>query len=271
MKYNLQDFTFLIPIRLDSIERLENITCTTRLILKDFVTNIMVLEASKGTNDFLKRMLPKNVTYKWILDDDPVFYRTHYLNKMTLGASTKFICIWDADVVLNKQQIIKSASLLRENRADMVYPYSGVFLNIPDPIREEFIRHPNIQLLERNYKKMPDLYNSKNLKGGAIMVNKEKYMECGLENEGFYGWGPEDFERYDRWKAFNCRIERVDGRPYHLEHPRDLNGHFNSTNQMEMANALLERIRLSTDNEIRNNISARSGILHSWNEIIKRL
>ena len=44
MKTYLQDFTFLILIRIDSVQRLENILAVTEYLAKKFHTQIIVIE-----------------------------------------------------------------------------------------------------------------------------------------------------------------------------------------------------------------------------------
>lgn len=44
--------------------------------------------------------------------------------------------------------------------------------------------------------------------GGAIFVQTNKYLQAGMENEDFYGWGLEDGERHYRWLSFGYRIYR---------------------------------------------------------------
>ena len=56
--------------------------------------------------------------------------------------------------------------------------------------------------------------------GGAFLVNKTKYLETGGENEGFYGWGPEDVERVKRLEILELPIARTKGALYHLHHER---------------------------------------------------
>lgn len=71
-----------------------------------------------------------------------------------------------------------------------------------------------------------------------------------MENEHFYGWGPEDFERYSRWQAFGYKLFRTEGFMIHLTHQRDINSHFNSVFQMKKLNLELARTRNSSRNQI---------------------
>lgn len=56
--------------------------------------------------------------------------------------------------------------------------------------------------------------------GGAFLVNRDKYLQAGGENEGFYGWGPEDAERVKRLEILGLPISRTKGSLYHLNHKR---------------------------------------------------
>ena len=71
--------------------------------------------------------------------------------------------------------------------------------------------------------------------GGAVFAQTEKYLQAGMENEDFYGWGLEDGERHYRWLSFGYRICRSEGCLFHLSHPRDQNGMFRSRIHSEKA------------------------------------
>ena len=105
MKYDMKDLTVLIPIRVESLVRLENVLAVIRYLRKYFETNIMVLEADKRNNGVLCSLLPQNVDYIFVPDNDPVFYRTKYINQMAMKATTEFLAIWDADVVSLPSQV----------------------------------------------------------------------------------------------------------------------------------------------------------------------
>lgn len=77
---------------------------------------------------------------------------------------------------------------------------------------------------------MIELY-APNPVGGGFFAQKESYIEAGMENEKFYGWGREDGERINRWKKLGYRYERINGPLFHLTHERGVNSRFHSPNQ----------------------------------------
>ncbi|OJU47702.1 MAG: hypothetical protein BGN96_05805 [Bacteroidales bacterium 45-6] len=249
MREKLSDVTFIIPIRLETVVRLENLLLSIKYIQKYFSTNILVLEAAEYNNGFIKKLVGKQVKYHFEEDRDSVFYRTKYLNLMTDMATSAYLAIWDSDVIIPKEQIIYAIKKLRDNTVDMIYPYDGHFYDTSDPIRELYIKTKNEKVLFRNVLKM-DLPYGSNMVGGAFMVNKNSYIESGKENEDFYGWGPEDGERFFRWRNIGMRVEHGIGNLYHLSHPRGMNSGFRSENQRSHTLKELSRMEQSSKEEI---------------------
>ena len=93
------------------------------------------------------------------------------------------------------------------------------------------------------------------MKGGAFLANRNSYIVSGMENENFYGWGPEDFERYSRWKNLGYKISRVKGNLYHLTHSRGTNSTYRSQQQIMETNKEYMRTRCSSRNEILDSLN----------------
>jgi predicted glycosyltransferase involved in capsule biosynthesis len=248
MKTNLSDLTFLIPVRIDSIIRLENLLLTTQFLIDNFNTNVIVLEASEYNNGILKKLLKRKIHYIFIEDRDPVFYRTKYLNQMTVISTTKFIAIWDADVIIKKEQIIDSAEKLR-NGYEVAFPFDGEFLDTSEILRELYATTRNLNVLTKHADLMWKIYGNDS-SGGAILINRNSYIESGMENERFYGWGPEDGERSERWQILNLKIYRSNGPLFHLFHPRSQNSFFRSKNQQSKTNKELRVVKSMSKEEL---------------------
>ena len=234
MKTDLRDMTFIIPVRMDSIVRLENLILSVQSLLKHFDTNIMVLEASSYSNGFVQKILRNKIEYLFLEDKDSVFYKTKYLNIMTRRTCTPFIGIWDADVIIPKEQIMDSMERLRQG-FDIAYPYDGHFYDTSFVIRELYTQNKSIRFLLRNKDKMSLIYGDKMI-GGAVFVNREAFIKAGMMSEKFYGWGPEDFELYERVKILGLKIHRSEGSLFHLTHNRGSNSAFRSMEQNKNTN-----------------------------------
>lgn len=251
MKIDLKDTTFIIAVRLDSIHRLENTLAVASQLCKYFDTNIHIIEVADRCNGILKSLLPRKVNYTFNEDKDSVFYRTKYFNKFTLESKTPIIALWDTDVVIDKKAIIESIEIIRANEADIAYPYNGIFLETSEIIRKHYLKTKDIRFLYRNKNKLERLYN-RYMSGGAVFLNREKYIDAGMENEKHYGWGNDDFDRYSRFITLNYRIHRVDSPLFHLYHPRGSNSQFRSEIFTYISTKELFNIENSSTKEIKN-------------------
>lgn len=255
MKYDLKDTTFVIPVRIDSMIRLENLLLTLENLESAFDTNIVVVEASYYNNGILKRLVSSSTSYHFIEDKDPVFHRTKHLNTISKQVNTKIIGIWDADIVLDSSQVFGAVQQLREGKCDFAYPYDGRFLDTSEILRNYYLVHKDISFLKRNTSRMNLLYSSTkegNAPGGAFLISTEKYKYSGLENEAFYGWGAEDGERYYRWLTLDYKKYRSKGVLFHLSHPRDQNGKIRSVYHEAKTMYEYNKIKNMTKDDLRD-------------------
>jgi len=249
MRENLKDVTFLILIRLDSIQRLENILTITELFNRYFLTNVIVREADAFCNGVLKKMLNRNITYEYIEDKDPVLYKTKHFNEMTKNIHTPFLAIWDVDIVPDKKAIIESCKLLRLSNMDVVYPYNGICYDVFQIVRNLFLKKKDIRVLYRHKDKMRFLHNII-LYGGGVIIKKEAFLSAGGENEVHYGWGNDDFDRFYRFSGLGFNIYRIDTCLFHLSHPRETNSYYSSKLTEKISRSEKRYIENSSEKEI---------------------
>lgn len=219
MKVNLRDVSFLILVRIDSIERLENICVVVNSLNHFFDTNIYVMEADKYNNKILYRMLKSKCKYIFHEDRDYVLHKTKLLNILTKYVFTEYVCLLDADIVIDKDAILTSVDMLRNQNLDVVYPYNGTCYNVQNVMRDIFMTHKSLRFLKNNTGKMDFLYNYR-VVGGILILRYEKYNLIGKENEVHYGWGNDDYDRYARFKNNNLQIKMIDVPLFHLYHPK---------------------------------------------------
>ena len=240
-KIDLRDVTFLILIRLDSVDRLENVVLVTSLLAKYFDTNIVVREADDHCNGFLRSLLHRNIAYEYIEDKDPVLYKTRHFNSMSERVATPYLSIWDADVVPDKQTVLSVVERLRRGMADAALPYNHTCMDVTGGLRKYYMRKKDFRILPRNKDKMDVLYPH-SLVGGAVFVRKDKYELVGKENEAHYGWGNDDFDRFTRFIKFGLKIHTEDTVLYHLSHPRGNNSQYGSLLKKQRSSAEVKKV-----------------------------
>lgn len=247
MKVNLKHITFIIPFFYDSPERLENLECVVKWLNERFDTNILVWEVCLDMNNKFYGVLnvPVQIFCESIdsktLAGEFVFHRTKVLNQMIEKVKTKYLCVYDTDVILSKEQILESYYEL-QGGAQMVYPYDGRFVDIERSfINDGWVRHN-------------DSYANNSL-GGAVFFDTKTYKQVGGENENIIGWGPEDAERYERMKILGCYIVRVPGFCYHIKHPVNTSATIGLSNYKNNV-AEFEKVKNMPANELKQYISA---------------
>lgn len=255
-KIDLSDVTFLFPMRIDTIDRLENLIEVIHFIKTNIETNIHIIEASAYHNRLLSQLMPETITYTFIEDYDTIFYRTKYINQLVENACTDIVAVWDGDVIVPVTQMEGSVQLIRDGSADFVFPYRDRFLDTSEIVRELYIQKRDLSILKENEGKMIPLYAPDPV-GGGFFANRKKYIESGIENLSFYGWGKEDGERVNRWEILGYKVTRVEGPLYHLSHGRGINSKFHSILQGKIKNYELERLAMMSKDDMEEEI-------HTW-------
>ena len=225
-KIDLKDLTFCIPVRVESEYRRRNLCVLLEFLDKYLDTNYIILEADKCARFSPPGHIP-DICYDFVEDDDFIFHRTKYINRMLDMATTPYAAVWDTDAIASVVQIVASCNLLRKNEYTLVYPYSGIFYELNEQLSEFFCQNPNIHILD-NPLQVKFLLNGYYAVGGAYMVHIRKYKAVGGENQHFYGWGPEDMERLARLQILGEKTERIEGPLYHLFHTRSHNSNYAS-------------------------------------------
>lgn len=222
-RINLQDVTFLLPVQIDSKDRLINTYTILRYIDRYFKTNILLLEADNLSKIKIPH-LNTNIKYIFIKDTNKIFHRTHYLNLMIKQCKTSIICICDVDIIIPPAQLLSAVSRIRNKEFQIAIPYSGSNRGIDIITKFIFSKSLDIDLLEENKYKFK--VGSQRSCGGAVLIDYNTYIKAGLENEYITSWGPDDVERVKRMEILGYPAKFEEGELYHLYHERNINSRF---------------------------------------------
>lgn len=261
-KIDLSQATFIIPIRLESPDRIRNLRTSLSYLLGVMKTNILIKECDNEPQ-FEAQVLPfiekiransqSNLSYVFEHATGPAFHRQRLLNDMILQTTSPVVVNYDCDVLLPLSSYKKAYELIINGKADLVYPYgdgmyqSQVFAN--DALTEAFLSSGfDLETFKGHMNKKTAKY------GFCQFFDRKVYIEGGLENENFVSYAPEDFERYYRYKKLGYKVKRIKDTLYHLEHSRSINS---STSNPHMAanNAEWEKIQRFNRKELWQYIS----------------
>lgn len=210
-KIDLPDVTFCIPVFYDHPDRRSNLQLNICMLQREF--NCRILVGEQGGMEFAS--LP-NVDYV-SFNNLKEFHRTKMLNDMMKSVETPIVYNWDADVIVPPLQVLKSIQLLRDNKADMVYPYDGRFARVPRNLFESLEKDLDVGIFGGMMFKGMRPGDAPSV-GGAMAWRKDKFIEGGMENEKMISYAPEDVERFERFKRLGYRVQRIKGVLYHMDH-----------------------------------------------------
>ena len=232
MKNNLKDTTFIVPIKIESEDRLRNVITVCCFLLENFDTKLIVQEVDYKSV-FRNEALPQiseyveeaiqNLTHIHDVPEqgDSVFYRMRYLNEMLNRVETPVVANYDCDVLMPVSTYLKAQEMCVDEY-DVVYPYgNGNYqkkIYADDEMVSEFLSNDcDFSILERKF----EWDNAES--GHVQFFNTAAYREGGMENENFRGSSPEDKERLHRFVTLGYNVGRIDDLIYHLEHSRGNN------------------------------------------------
>lgn len=256
MKTNLEEATFIIPIRIESTDRLRNIITIVAFLLENFDTNIIIKEVDsesifqKDALPILKNILDIdiNVTHIFERSDDSAFHRQKVLNEMIAESKTKIVVNYDCDVLLPLDSYVQAYDNILKDNFDAIYPYGqGMYqyqVQATDEIVSSFLETGNYDYLKNNSK----LYVSDF--GWVQFFNRQVYIDGGMENENFVAYAPEDKERFYRFCTLGYNIGRINDYVYHLEHQRGQNSWINNP-YMHQNNILWGKIQSMDINQLK--------------------
>ena len=231
MKFDLSQATFIIPIRIESPDRLRNVVTTTAFLIENFDTNIIIKEVDEESV-FRKEALP---ILEGILEDDlwvnlnhifesskePLFHRQRVLNEMIDVTDTPIVVNYDCDAILPLESYNLAYKGIMDGVYDVVYPYgSGMYqkqVAATDEVVSNFLETKDYVHLDAASR----LHTSDF--GWAQFFKTNVYREGGMENENFKAYAPEDKERFYRFTTLGYNVGRIENFVYHLEHARGEN------------------------------------------------
>ena len=233
-KHNLTDTTFIIPVKIESDDRLRNAITVCCFLLSKFDTNILIKEVNSEPV-FENEALPQikefvgdtsNISYYFEKEsDDSFFHKTRYFNELLSKCNTDVVSAYDIDVLLPVSTYLKAEKMCK-GEYDLVYPFGfGTQENHSQKDRAQW--------------------------GHAQFFKRTSYIEGGMENENFKAWGPEDEEKHYRFPKLGYNVGRVIDWVYHLEHSRGDDSE--RTNIYFHDNLkLMEDIRSLSEEELKN-------------------
>ena len=218
-KIDLKDSTFIIPVKLESADRIKNAKIVLNFLQETFDTNLIIYEFQ--TNQVPELIeITENIDYihEPNSDDSLPFHRTKYLNTMLKRVKTFVTVNYDVDVLLPVEAYVQSQAAIADGGYDLIFPYGvGNYQRMVNAkVKDSLIDAENIyDIMDAS----SSLWTAEF--GHAQFFKTTSYISGGGENEEFVTYAPEDHERHYRFLKLGYKVGRLNDFPvYHLEHER---------------------------------------------------
>lgn len=227
------NLTIIIPYRKDDEVREVNLDITLKYLSNIGISNLIISEHSDLSSDELLREmyqhLFKNYKYIWNYANGKLFNRSLAINRGVVSSSTPYFAFFDVDCLTKKKNINIAVNLLDQG-FDVIFPFNRQVSDIVDKVA--FTDEYDFNIVKSPVEKR--LWAD----GGIVFWNKKSFIEIGMYNEYFSGWGGEDNELMYRAGLFELENFRIDDILYHLYHDRPQIRNENNNNQEDIIRKL---------------------------------
>jgi len=188
------EIDFIFPYRKDSKEREENLETVLNYYSRHFPKNRFIIseqgtERSKFSDRYDHIFEEKNLPHN----------QSRCINNGVRESTKRVICVVDSDIILiNYYNIYQAARDIHLDECDYALPYTEC-VDLP----EFDFRRPWGKLCI----------------GGIFVIDREKFVSLGMNDESFEGWGREDDARHEKLIGAGLKFKRYNGNIVHLWHP----------------------------------------------------
>ena len=125
----LSNTTFIVPLRIESDDRLRNVIVSSIYLLDNTDCKIIIKESDK-TSVFIEKALPQihecvgekadRLTHIFEQSDENYFHRTRLLNDMVMMTTTDVVVNYDSDILLTLESYQKCEEMILDGTYEMV-------------------------------------------------------------------------------------------------------------------------------------------------------
>lgn len=226
MGLDLSDCSIVIPVQIDSKERLEHIHFLYRYFNQYFIHHeLIILEF--GVKQQIH--LPSNSsTQIEFIKSEEQFSPAIASNIAASMVNRPFFCKYDADALIHPKALFEAFDKLKkDSNPSFILPYNGISISVANPLRQNILQNrnfPTLPFFPKNVAiKSQEMYlKCQNSQGLIHHFQTDTFKKFGGYNENFIGWGYEDSEIVNRFMKLGAKKILLDHyNAFHLEHPRE--------------------------------------------------
>jgi glycosyltransferase involved in cell wall biosynthesis len=255
----MHELSFVIPIRVDTPDRLENCGAILRFLTAHFPqSEIQLIEQDvESQTGPLRDTFPRVV---WHFEfNDKHFSRGAAINTGLLKSTRPYVCAYDTDILVDPAALRLAASLISAHRWSVVIPFNLIFVELSGERRKAVIDSLDITGLSAitrlaDVPKHPEI-SARVLSGAIMMCDRDLAVMEGGYNRKMVSYGWEDIEFFKRFEKLGHYSYMLnDFNLIHLDHRRGPDSRIND--KYEINKLEFEKVVKMSETELRNYVES---------------
>lgn len=228
----MKDLSFIIPIRVDTDDRIDNCLTVLRFVQMHFPrSEVLLMEQDSEIRT--ERILEAFPAVRRNFELNPGrFSKSRAVNSGIALSVRALICMCDTDILLHPDAIRRAAAICRMHRGRVVIPHNRIFLDVSGAMKDEISRSLDMEKYGRvrRFSDAPVRTDvaSRDCNGGIFLAGKELLQLTGGLNKKMISYGWEDTEFIRRLdKLGNYTFMLPEFNLVHLDHRRGSDSQIN--------------------------------------------
>lgn len=221
----MKDLTFIIPIRVDTEDRIDNCLTVLRFLNLHFPkSEVLLMEQDAETHTERVQQAFPSVLRHFELNQGR-FSKSRAVNRGIMLSTRAIICMCDTDILLHPDAIRTAATICRTQAGRVVIPHNRIFMDVSGAMKAEIASSLDMEKYGkvRRFSDTPVRADvaSRDCNGGIFVASKEVLMIAGGLNKKMISYGWEDTEfirRLDRLGYYTIMLPQFN--LVHLDHRR---------------------------------------------------
>lgn len=228
----MKDLSFIIPIRVDTEDRIDNCLTVLRFIQSHFPdSEVLLME-----QDSEPRTTKIVTTFPWVrrsFETNPGrFSKSRAVNEGVALSTRPLICMCDTDILLHPDAIRQACKMLRRGLGRVVIPHNRIFMDVSGALKAEISESLNMEKYGkvRRFSDAPVRPDNatRDCNGGIFLAEKKVLLLSGGLNKKMISYGWEDTEfirRLDKLGQYTFMLPKYN--LVHLDHRRGTDSRIN--------------------------------------------
>jgi GT2 family glycosyltransferase len=221
----LTNLTFIIPVRIDTADRLWNLSTILRFI-EQRLGGAEIVVVEQDAQSQLAQVLARHPGVRHVFRADSGWFRkAECVNAGALAATRRYVCCYDTDILLAPQAMQDALKAMAHEGWKLVLPFNRIFLDVRGALRQRLGETLDLGPLGqlRSMKTagtVPDA-SVRFVEGGIFIAERETFLAEGGLNRHMVSYGWEDTELHKRFTKLGYPILHLPGfNLVHLDHSR---------------------------------------------------